>query len=110
MIEYKKIHTGAFRLSLAKDGQEIGHAYLYLIDNDGHDKPYGYMEDVFVEEDHRRNGYGKELVNAVIALAKERECYKIVGTSRYSREGVHDLYTKLGFIDHGKSFRMNIDV
>ena len=97
----------ALRFSVEEDGKEVGRAWLYLIKNDLHDEPYGLLEDVFVESEFRQKGYGTQLVNAVIEEAKARGCYKLIGQSRYGREKVHALYERLGFVDHGKNFRMD---
>lgn len=90
------------------DGENLaGRAYLYIIKNDLHNEVYGYLEDVFLDEKYRGQGLGKELMQKVIEKAKEIGCYKIVATSRFEREGVHEFYKKLGFIEHGKSFRID---
>ena len=92
----------------AVDGEKIiGRAYLYLIYNNLHEKPYGLLEDVFVIEDYRNKGIGTDLVKAIIEEAKKIGCYKLVGTSRTSRINVHKWYEKLGFQDYGKEFRMD---
>ena len=67
------------------------------------------LEDVFVEETYRGQGLGGELVKATVAEAKARGCYKIIGTSRYSRAEGLEFYKKLGFEDYGKEFRMTLD-
>ena len=106
-VETKEIHAKGVKLFVMKDGKEIGRAYLYLLHNDLHEKPFGFMEDVFVEEEHRKSGIGTLLVNALIEEAKKRGCYKLIGTSRYERTKVHELYTRIGFKDHGKEFRLD---
>lgn len=88
--------------------REIARAFLYVMNNGHHDQPFGLMEDVFVDEEFRGQGIGTELINEVIALAKEEKCYKLIATSRYEREHVHKLYKELGFADHGKEFRMDL--
>jgi GNAT superfamily N-acetyltransferase len=65
------------------------------------------MEDVFVDESLRGQGIGTELVNLLIAEAKNRGCYKLIATSRHERPKVHDLYAKLGFHNRGVEFRMD---
>ena len=100
-------NTNAVRFSAQEDGKEIGRGYLYLIENDLHDKPYGFLEDVFVSEESRGSGAGTAIVKAVIEEAKARGCYKLIGTSRYEREKVHEWYTEFGFADYGKEFRMD---
>ncbi len=111
-MEYSSTTFAAegIRFSLSDRGQEIGHAFLYLIKNDEHDACAGFMEDVFVAETSRGKGVGTELVQIVIAEAKKRGCYKLLATSRYARPEVHAWYIKLGFTDYGKEFRMDLQV
>lgn len=90
------------------NGREIGHAFLYVIKNDEHEACAGFMEDVFVEEVSRGKGVGTALIKMVIDEAKKNGCYKIIGTSRYARPEVHVWYTKFGFKDYGKEFRMEL--
>lgn len=89
------------------DDKNVGRAFLYLIYNDLHDEPYGLLEDVFVEGEYRSQGTGRELVKAVMQEAKALGCYKLIGTSRHSRENVHRFYKSLGFQDHGVEFRID---
>lgn len=92
-----------------KNGKEtLGRAYLYIIKNDLHKNPYGLLEDLFVEEQYRRQGLGKKLLFAVIAEAKKRKLYKLIGTSRTSRTGVHSFYKKYGFKKFGYEFRIDL--
>ncbi len=105
-IKSKIIKSEAIKIFIKENGQEIGRAYLYLIKNQLRGKPYGLIEDVFVDEIYRSKGLGKKLVKELIKTAKKNQCYKIVATSRYGREKVHQLYKKLGFSDFGKEFKM----
>lgn len=98
----------AVRLRVVDSGGEVGHAYLYLLRNDLHQRPFGYMEDVLVAEERRGQGIGTRLVQAVIAEARRQGCYKLIGCSRYARPAVHRLYLRLGFADHGKEFRLDL--
>ena len=93
----------------AKEGEKIfGWAYLYVMHNDLHKEPFGFMENVFVHEQYRGKGIGKQLVGKVIEEAKRLNCYKLIGTSRYGNPAVHALYEKIGFKDHGKEFRIDL--
>jgi len=96
------------RFSIKRDGNEIARAFLYLMTNDLHEKPFGLMEDVFVDESKRDEGLGTRLVDEIVKAAKESRCYKLIATSRDSRPKVHDLYRRLGFADHGREFRMDL--
>ena len=106
-IKYEDKNCSGVKITAEIDGKEVGRAYLYLMNKDLHKRPFGFMEDVFVNEDCRSKGVGKELVNKIIEKAKENNCYKLVCTSRYEKEKVHMLYEKLGFSDHGKEFRID---
>ena len=100
----------AIRISLQNEtGNEIGRASIYLICNDLHDKAYALLEDVFVNEEHRGKGFGKQLVEKAVQEAKRLGCYKLVGTSRESRIKVHAFYKQLGFEQYGFEFRMNLE-
>lgn len=107
-ISKKILAAKAIKLFIEKEDKEIGHAYIYLINNDLCSEPYAFMEDVFVDESYRGKRLGTELIKKLIETAKENGCYKIVATSRYGRENVHRLYKKLGFKDWGKEFRMDL--
>jgi GNAT superfamily N-acetyltransferase len=106
-FEKKTIDAKGIRISVIDNGVEVGRAYLYLMTNDLHDRPFGLMEDVFVDESCRGKGVGSELVRQMIAEAQEANCYKLIATSRISRPKVHELYQKLGFTQHGVEFRID---
>lgn len=110
-MEFKRQekNSKAIKFSYEVDGNEAGRASLYLIYNDLHEEPYGLLEDVFVDGDYRSQGIGRKLVLKIIEEAKRQKCYKLIGTSRHSRNRVHDFYTGLGFKNHGLEFRMDFD-
>ena len=92
-----QITTRGKKLTITKDGKEIARVYLYFIRNELHEKPYALMEDLFVQEEFRGQGFGKQMVKAAIEEAKKEGCYKVICTSRYEREQVHQMYQDLGF-------------
>jgi GNAT superfamily N-acetyltransferase len=107
-IKQKKVFASGFKfVTINKNKQEIGRAYLYVMQNDLHKQPFGFMEDVYVNEKSRGEGAGKLLVEQVIKKSREIKCYKLIATSRYQREKVHQLYKKLGFYQQGVEFRID---
>jgi GNAT superfamily N-acetyltransferase len=105
----KSIKTSKAIKMEIKDGKKtVGRAFLYLIKNDLHKKPYGLLEDVYVDENYRKQGLGGQLVKAVITEAKKQKCYKLLATSRMERESVHKYYEKFGFKKHGFEFRLEM--
>jgi len=97
------------RLSLNdENGEEIGHAYLYILTNDLHKQPFGFIEDVKIEEAHQGSGHGTILLKEIEKVARQFSCYKIVACSRTSRTSVHEFYKRLGFSERGKEFRKDL--
>jgi GNAT superfamily N-acetyltransferase len=104
----KELSASGVKLSVEREGKEVARAFLYVLTNNLHERPFGFIEDVFVSEELRGKGIGKELVNALILEAKKRNCYKLICTSRHTKPKVHELYQKLGFKNHGIEFRMDV--
>ena len=100
--KYKKI-------TLQNNNQVIGRIFLYLIKNNLHKRPCAFIEDLYVEKEFRGQGLGSKLLNKALELAREESCYKVICTSRYSREKVHKFFQKFGFKDYGKEFRLDIE-
>lgn len=108
MVIDKQTKKNAVRISAVENGEELGAVYLYLIKNDSSKKPYALLEDLFVKEGYRKKGIGSTLVKKAIADAKKLGCYKIIGTSRFSRVEVHGFYKRLGMKKYGFEFRLNL--
>ena len=107
-FEKKDVSASGVKFIRRVKGEAVGRAYLYILNNDLHEEPFGFMEDVFVDETQRGSGIGRALVEAVIKEARRRGCYKLVATSRTERPRVHALYVDLGFKDYGKEFRIDL--
>ncbi len=107
-INRQDISATGIKIILREKNRIIARASLYLLRNDLHEKPYGFMEDVFVEEQFRGQGYGEKIAAAIIEEARKRGCYKLICTSRFSNEKAHKLYEKLGFKNHGNEFRIDL--
>ncbi len=89
--------------------RECGHVFVYFIPHETRRRTYALLEDLFVVESERNRGVGTTLLDRAIVVAKEYGCYKIIGTSRFSRDGVHAWYVRKGFERFGYEFRMNLD-
>lgn len=92
------------------NGEEIARVFLYVMFNDLHKRSFGLIEDLFVSEKKgvRGQGLGTSLIKKAIKTAKVENCYKLLATSRYSRDNIHGWYNRLGFQDYGKEFRMDL--
>ena len=105
-INKKRVKSYGIRFSIKKDGKEIGRAYLYVMNNGLKKEPFGLLEDLFVDEKYRGHGIGTELLKAVIVEAKKIKCYKLIATSRYEKENIHEWYKRMGFENFGIEFKM----
>src|SRR5258708_7306295 len=101
----KENKSYGIKITATENSVVLGSAYLYIMFNDLHKEPFGFIENVFVKEENRGKGIGSKLMEAVVTEAGRQNCYKIICTSRYENQKVHALYEKLGFKDHGKEFR-----
>ena len=93
---------------MKEGGKKAAGGYLYLIFQDRHREPYGLMENIFVEPAYRNRGLGTTLVARIIAEAKKRKCYKLIGTSKTANTGAHRFYERFGFKKIGYEFRMDL--
>ncbi len=111
-MQFKEINANCSGIRFAfqdENGKEIARATLFVLFNDLHKEPFGLLEDLFVDENHRGKGIATSLIHHIIEKAKENNCYKLIATSRYEREAVHLLYKNLGFTDYGKEFRIELN-
>lgn len=108
-MQVETVKVEGFRFSVSRNSNEVGRAYLYLLKNDLHARPFGLLEDVYVDDKYRSEGVASELLAEVLKYARDSECYKLIATSRNdgTRESVHAWYTRLGFIKYGTEFRLN---
>jgi GNAT superfamily N-acetyltransferase len=59
-------------------------------------KPGLYIEDLFIDEDYRRRGYGRALLLHVARLAKERGCGRLEWAVLDWNQPAIEFYKKLG--------------
>lgn len=106
-ITKEEIGVCGIKFSMVHEGKEVGRAYLYILKNDLHKQPFGFAEDLFLDEPLRGKGYGPQLMQAVLNEAKKRNCYKMIGTCRHTKPGLHKLYQKYGLRNQGLEFRID---
>jgi GNAT superfamily N-acetyltransferase len=90
-------------------GSLVGTFALLIMDNLAHlGAPSAVVEDVCVDEGHRRSGIGRAMMEFAMKTAAERGCYKLTLSSNIARASAHDFYRSLGFEQHGLSFRVTL--
>lgn len=113
MEEYRRVFNKmsavpGYRLLVAEeDGEILGTTVLVILPGFTHGvSPFAVVEYVVVDEQYRRRGIGKLLMDYVIARSKEAGCYKIMLTSDKRREQAHQFYESLGFAASAHGFRL----
>lgn len=65
-------------------------------------KSFAIIENVITDNDYRRQGIGKKVIENAIQYAKENNCYKIVLLSSAKRTKSHKFYESIGFNGNSK--------
>lgn len=61
--------------------------------------PVAYLEGLYVKPTYRRNGAGKELVNAAIQWAKQKGCQEIASDAEITNEASIQFHLQAGFVE-----------
>ena len=92
-------------------GETLGTFSLAIMDNLAQlGAKSGLIEDVVVDEKHRGQGIGKEMMQYAMNLCRKSSCYKACLSSNLKRESAHRFYESLGFQKHGFSFQIKLDL
>ena len=85
------------------EGQLVCSCCLILIDNlTRGGRPYGLIENVVTDSEHRRKGYGRMLLQHCLEKAWSEDCYKVMlMTSRLDEQTLR-FYEAAGFNRHDK--------
>lgn len=89
--EFNKVES--FEAFAWWDGEKIGVGKL-IIQHKDEGRPMGLIEDIFVEEAHRKMGIGRNIVCQLMDKALAKNVYKIV---LYCSDLNIPLYEKIGF-------------
>ena len=65
----------------------------------------GHIEDVVTRKGYEGKGIGKEILNELIKIAKDNECYKIILDCD---EKLIKFYEKIGFKKNSIMMRLNL--
>lgn len=89
----------------------MGHVFAYIIGDAVHKGPdtyYVQVDDLRVDLALRGKGIGRRLMDALKALAKREHCSQIKLACHRKRKAARALYTSMGFVPHGREFRLDL--
>lgn len=80
------------------DGAPVASLTVVIIPNLTHDaRPYALVENVVTHADFRAKGYGTALLDAACALARRKNCYKVMLMTSRRDEKTLRFYENAGF-------------
>lgn len=79
-----------------KNGHIVGLLHYILHPVTGHIQPVCYMQDVFVDEAHRKQGIGTALVEHLAQIGQSEEWARLYWLVEKDNENAQNLYAHLG--------------
>jgi GNAT superfamily N-acetyltransferase len=61
-------------------------------------RPYGLIENVVTHPDHRRQGFGGQVLQYALQIAWDQNCYKVMLLTGRKEESTMVFYEKAGFV------------
>lgn len=92
-------HPSCFVLFARVDEQIVGLATCFINFSTFKAKSYINIHDLIIQNDFRRKGLGKRLLQQIESIAKKRKYCKITLEVREDNTAAQYLYTELGFKD-----------
>ena len=101
---WEKIEKSNIKYFIAIDNSKIiSSCYLAIIPNlTRNGRSNGFIENVITNENYRKKGIGKKLIEMAIEYGKQNNCYKIILQSSFKRKENHIFYEKCGFDGNSK--------
>lgn len=67
-------------------------------------RPYGVIENVVTDKDHRRTALGRAVLHAALDKAWKANCYKVLLATGSIKDATLRLYESTGFQRGGKTY------
>ena len=91
------------------DSEIVGMISMMLVPRLNHTKLELYIPDLVVSSKHRKSGIGKSLIDYCIGVAKKKNCFRIRLESGHARKESHKFYSRLGFDQYAKAFKLDLN-
>jgi glucosamine-phosphate N-acetyltransferase len=104
--QYLKLKNNYNIYVIEKNNKIIGYGCLYIDYKFYRNcKNVGHIEDIIIDKEYRNNGYSKLILNKLIDISKNSNCYKLIlmCDSQYI-----EYYKKFGFNIKGNNMILNL--
>ena len=92
-------HPASFVLFILNEGCIVGLATCFINFSTFKAKSYINIHDLIIDNQHRGKGFGRNLLNEIESIARERKYCKITLEVREDNYTAQSLYYELGFMD-----------
>ncbi|MGE8207328.1 GNAT family N-acetyltransferase [Heyndrickxia sp. NPDC080065] len=97
-IEIIRKDPNNFLLVYDEEGEILGTLTLNICLQALHGiRPYGIVENIIVQENHRSKGIGQKLIRYVEEYCKSIDCHRIMLLSNSKRQRAHQFFEKEGY-------------
>ena len=102
--------SNAYYLVFETDEKLVATCTLIIINNlTRNARPFGLIENVVTHSEYRKRGYGNKVLQKAIAIAEERNCYKVMLLTGSKKEETLMFYEQAGFARGVKTGFVKID-
>lgn len=92
---------------LMVDGEPVGHGAVIIEEKPSYGgSRAGYLEDIVIDERYRGEGYGRQIIDALVSHARHLGCRKVNLSCAEHNVG---FYEKCGFHRHEVTMRMDLE-
>jgi ribosomal protein S18 acetylase RimI-like enzyme len=106
----KMANSDAYRVLLAEDeGQVVGLLSLSFRHTLFHSAPTALIDELVVEQGHRRRGVGRQLVAEAIERCRAAGCCEIEVSTERSNEAAQKFYRQHGFSPEAVLFELEFE-
>lgn len=93
-----------FYIAIDKDNLFVSSCTIAIIKNLTRSaRPYGLIENVITHESYRNKGFGTTVLQKAVALAKEKNCYKVMLMTGSKKDSTLRFYEQAGFLKDVKT-------
>lgn len=90
-------HPGTTILVCEADGRVVSTCVLFMLPNFSRSgRPIGMIENVVTEREYRKQGFGRQVIERAIKIARENKCYKVMLMTGSRNEATLRFYESAG--------------